>query len=484
MQRSFQVLLCLALICTVQRVVLSDILPVLPDSYASYDSSTVDEDFELPEYEPSKGNLKNREIFKQLRFGLFIHWGVYSLLGRGEWVMHHDKIPIQSYKLLAPQFNPVLFNATEWVQTAISAGMRYITFTAKHHDGFCMWHTKQTNWNIVDATPFKTDVLRELAKATSAANMPLFVYYSPLDWSHPDYYPRGMTGRTSGRPESGNWSNYLAYMHRQLEEILTGYGPIAGIWLDGWWDQPSHEHWRTEETYQLIHRLQPDALIGNNHHRSPFWGEDLQLFEKDAPGENTAGYAHSSMTVDARLPLETCDTIHANGAWGYTHDHTPRPIDWIVRSLVRAAGYGGNLLLNLGPQPDGQLQTEYVTTLEHVGAWLATAGEAVYGTRAGPTPVEHWGASTHTRDAVYVHVLEWPGDETEMRVHIPALDPARVWDMAALSCLSPLCDLSPDDLRVLAGAEGGSVLVIDEAARDAYDTIVRLRLRHPASDEL
>ena len=271
------------------------VLPEVPDAAGGDIGS--DGWWDLPEYQASEGNFAQRRWFQEARLGMFIHWGIYANLGRGEWVLHNDKILLSDYSSLAPRFNPVFFNATDWVLLAKNAGMRYITITAKHHDGFCLFHTKQTKWNIVDQGGYGKDIIRELALACKEHGIRLGLYYSPLDWSHPDYYPRGFTGTHTGRTEAGNWSAYLDYMNRQIHELITGYGDVLTIWLDGWWDLPSNDRWRTHETYQMIHRLNPNVLIGNNHHRTPFWGEDIQIFEKDAPGENTKGYANSSSVL-------------------------------------------------------------------------------------------------------------------------------------------------------------------------------------------
>ena len=240
-------------------------------------------------YQPSEANLKAREWFQNARFGMFIHWGVYSVLGDGEWGMNNRKMTVAEYEKLPPEFNPTEYNPTEWVALAKAAGMKYITITSKHHDGFAMFGTKQNQWNIVDATPYKKDVLKALADECHRQGIKLFFYHSELDWHSPDYYPRGRTGQTAGRPDSGDFNRYLDFMDNQLRELLTNYGDIAGIWFDGWWDKPTAD-WRLQQTYSLIHSLQPAALVGNNHHRKPFDGEDFQMFEKDLPGQNTAGF--------------------------------------------------------------------------------------------------------------------------------------------------------------------------------------------------
>ncbi|HWB95764.1 MAG TPA: alpha-L-fucosidase, partial [Bryobacteraceae bacterium] len=269
-----------------------------------------------PPYQPTEANLKARQWFQDARFGMFIHWGVYSVLGDGEWVMNQRKMPISEYEKLAPQFNPTEFRAAEWVGLAKAAGMKYITITSKHHDGFAMWATQQTKWNIVDATPYHKDPLKMLADECHRQGIKLFFYHSQLDWHHPDYYPRGRTGQTSGRPESGDFNRYLDFMDAQLKELLTGYGEIGGIWFDGMWDKPDAD-WRLARTYGLIHSLQPAAMVGSNHHLKPFDGEDFQMFEKDLPGGKTAEF--NAKSEIGKLPLETCDTI--NLAWGYnSHD--------------------------------------------------------------------------------------------------------------------------------------------------------------------
>ncbi len=358
------------------------------------------------QYQPTAANLEARRWFQDAKFGLFIHWGVYSVLGDGEWVMNNQKIPISEYEKLPPQFNPTRYDPAEWVRLAKEAGMRYITITSKHHDGFAMWDSKVSDYDIVDRTPYKKDVLKMLADECHKQGIKLFFYHSHLDWHHPDYYPRGRTGLTAGRPESGDWYRYLDYMDAQIRELLTGYGPIGGIWFDGWWDKPKAD-WRLQKTYQLIHSLQPAALVGNNHHQPPFEGEDFQMFEKDLPGQNTAGFNAESKV--GSLPLETCETI--NRAWGYNKSDTRyKSTRELIHYLVRAAGHNANFLLNVGPRPDGTIQPEFVQRLREMGVWLRTNGESIYGTRQGPLPPRDWGVSTQKGDKVYLHILKLEDD--------------------------------------------------------------------------
>jgi alpha-L-fucosidase len=347
--------------------------------------------------------LEARQWFRDARFGMFVHWGVYSQLGQGEWVMQNREIPVPTYEWLATTFNPVKFDARAWVSLAKDAGAKYITITSRHHDGFSMFHTAATKYNIVDWTPFKRDPMKELADECHRQGLKLFFYYSQLDWHNPDYWPRGRTGLKTGRPEQGSWPRYLDFMDSQLTELLTQYGSIGGIWFDGMWDKPDAD-WRLAKTYALIHRLQPSALIVPNHHQAPLPGEDVQTFEQDLPGANTAGF--NTREIGA-LPLETSLTM--NASWGFDiTDHRFKSERELIGYLVRAAGNDANLLLNIGPRPDGTIQPEAVERLREMGLWLKKYGTSVYGTRGGPIAPRDWGVTTQRGDTVFVHILDWP----------------------------------------------------------------------------
>jgi len=365
-------------------------------------------------YQPTAGNLAARKEFRDDRFGVFIHWGIYSVLGDGEWVMNQRKMTVDEYEPLAKQFNPTKFDAAEWVTLFKNAGAKYITITSKHHDGFAMWDSEVSDYNIVDATPYGKDVLKQLADECAKQDMKLFFYHSHLDWHHADYFPRGRTGNHSGRPESGDFDRYLDFMDAQLAELLSGdYGEVAGIWFDGWWDQKEKQEaepgyttkvdWRLRQTYDLIHRLQPASLVGNNHHVAPFQGEDFQMFERDLPGENTSGFSKDAKI--GTLPLETCDTT--NGSWGYKKsDRNFKSAKQLVHYLVNAAGRDANLLLNVGPLPDGTIDPESAKRLERMGDWLKAHEPTIRGTRGGPTAPQAWGVATHTAEHIYLHILD------------------------------------------------------------------------------
>lgn len=352
-------------------------------------------------YTPAPENLKARDWFQDAKFGLFVHWGVYSVLQDGEWVMNNQKIDKKTYEKLPAFFNPIAYDPKEWVSMVKAAGMKYITITTKHHDGFAMYGTKQSDWNIVDRTPYKKDVLKMLAEECQKQGIKLFFYHSHLDWYSNDYYPRGGTGGASGRPNSGDFNKYLDFMDAQLTELLTNYGPIAGIWFDGWWDKKEAD-WRLQKTYALIHKLQPQCLVGNNHHQAPKEGEDFQMFEKDLPGKNTTGFGAESKI--GNLPLETCETM--NNSWGFNlQDSKYKSTKNLVQYLVKAAGNNANFLLNVGPMPNGKIQPEFVKTLGEVGKWIDKNGETIYNTRGGVVPQKTWGVTTQKGNTLYIHVL-------------------------------------------------------------------------------
>ncbi len=409
--------------------------------------------------QPAPDNLAARKWFQDAKFGMFIHWGVYSVLEDGEWVMQIRKIPITEYEKLPPRFDPEKFNAAEWVALAKAAGMKYITITSKHHDGFAMFDSQVSDWTIVKRTPWKKDPLKMLADECHKQGIHLSFYYSQLDWHNPDYFPRGRTGQSAGRPESGDWNKYLDYQDAQLRELLTRYGEIGGIWFDGWWDKPDAD-WRLDRTYKLIHSLQPQTLVGNNHHQLPKPGEDIQMFEKDLPGKNTAGFNAESKI--GTLPLETAETI--NTAWGYNaSDHNFKSTRDLVQYLVRAAGNNANFLLNIGPRPDGTIQPEFVERLQQMGQWLNQYGESIYETRGGPIAPHPWGVSTQKGNKVYVHILDWP----DPVLLLPAL-PKEVASAYTLK------DRSKVDT---AKNEYGLLLKLPDRAADDYDTVVVLELK-------
>lgn len=411
-------------------------------------------------YVPSGGNLQAREAFRDAKFGIFLHWGLYSMLGTGEWTMSSRDINYLEYAKLANAFYPHDFDAEEWVSAIKRSGAGYICFTTRHHDGFSMWDTARTDYNIVDATPYGRDVVKALSEECRRQGVGLHFYYSLIDWYRDDC-PRGRTGLGTGRPGTSiDYGHYYDFMKGQLTELLTGYGPVGAIWFDGVWDQDRNPDfdWKLRGLYDHIHGLQPPCLVGNNHHLVPFEGEDIQIFERDLPGENTAGLSGQDVS---RLPLETCQTM--NGMWGYKiTDLDYKSTETLIQYLVRAAGRDANLLLNIGPQPDGNLPAVAVERLREMGEWLGRYGESIYGTRGGDIPPHDWGVTTRKGDSLYVHILDLQDDA----LYLP-LD-AKV---ASAVCLN---DGSRIRYDVIKGK--GIVLHVGDIPQD-IDRIVKLVIR-------
>lgn len=359
-------------------------------------------------YKPTKENLQARETFQDNKFGIFIHWGLYSMLGQGEWVMHNRDIDHKEYEKLASAFNPVKFDADAWVKAIKNSGAKYICITSRHHDGFSLFHSAQSPYNVVDATPFGRDILKELADACHKYDIRLHFYYSHLDWGRDDYVPLGRTGHGTHRQLDGTWERYIDFMKGQLTELLTNYGPIGAIWFDGLWDRDEEEggmkpeRWDLYSQYELIHSLQPACLVANNHHIDIIPGEDIQIFERDIPGQNLYGYSEQAIS---RLPLETCQTM--NRTWGYNiTDSLYKSSKFLIQYLVRTAGKGANLLLNIGPQPNGELPAEALKRLNDMGEWMNKNGKTIYETRGGVVAPAEWGVTTQKDNILYVHVLE------------------------------------------------------------------------------
>ncbi len=366
-------------------------------------------------YTPSPENMKAREWFADAKLGLFIHWGPFSIPGDGEWVMNNRNITVKNYTRLMNFFNPIEFDAAKWVSMTKNAGMKYITLITRHHDGFSMWDTKYSEFNIMNS-PYKKDIVKMLADECHKQGIKLFLYYSLLDWRRDDYsYWTGNTGHGTGRTHQGRWEEYIQFMKNQLTELLTNYGEIGGIWFDGYWDQLDNDNhdnptprvdWHFREIYDLIHKLQPQCLVGNNHHITPLPGEDFQMFEKDLPGGNTTGFGGAAISA---LPMETCETI--NNSWGFNiTDTTYKPHEQLMQYLIKASGYGANFLLNIGPMPNGEIQPEFVERLLWMGNWLKLYGESIYDTKGGYIRPQAWGCLTQKEGKVFVHVLNKNAD--------------------------------------------------------------------------
>ncbi len=389
---------------------------------------------------------------------MFIHWGVYSLLGRGEWVQWNEQIPVEEYARLADRFKPDHFSAAAWAATAKSAGMKYMVLTSRHHDGFALFDDPGSEFTSVKGAAHR-DFVAEYVKAVREAGLLVGLYYSPLDWRFPGYILPDIQLKSA--------EAMRAQYHRQMNELLTHYGPLDILWFDGgetdwlsfggqfdgasWKKRSAAQHyrgrfdWQHKEVYDAIRRLQPQAVI-NNRIDAP---ADFHSREGDrALGE-----------FDDEHPWELCTTLA--GAWGWQPEAKVKSLETCIQLLVGAAGRDGNLLLNVGPRPDGEIEPAQVERLKEIGAWLAKNGETIYGTRGGPWKPTSALASTRKGATVFLHLLR----ENEGHVELPAL---------------------PRKIRSAALRGGGAVkfeqgsgelqLTFDRNAIDPIDTIIQLEL--------
>ena len=383
--------------------------------------------------------------WREARFGLFIHWGPVSLKGTEiGWSRGGERrgtggtgdIPLEVYDNLYREFNPVEFDAREWVQIALNAGMTYLVFTSKHHDGFCMFDSALTEYKITNS-PFQRDVVRELADACHEAGLKVGWYYSPPDWHHPDY-------------RTANHARYIEYLHGQLRELCTNYGKIDILWFDGLGG--TAEDWDAEKLVTMIRELQPGIVINDR----------AGLPEDHATPEQRVG------AFNRNRRWETCMTIC--NQWAWKPDDTMKTLDKCIDVLVRTAGGDGNLLFNVGPMPDGRIEPRQVDRLAEMGAWLGQFGETIYGTRGGPYMPSAWGASTCKNSRVYLHVLDW-NQVKDGRIELPPL-PRAIIRHELLTGGAVELENTPEAL----------ILHFDASARVEPDTILALEVEGNAED--
>lgn len=352
--------------------------------------------------QPPLSDQERLEWFKNDKFGLFIHWGPYSVIGRHEWARHRFQIPQAEYDTYARQFNPVNFNAEEWVKIAKNAGTRYIVITSKHHDGFAIWRSKASDYDM-EITPYAGDPLKDLAAAAKKENMRLGFYHSIMDWHHPLYRPK-RTWESKTPEAGGDKGRYVDFMKDQIRELLTGYGDVAMMWFDGEWEHTLRDLKRDDEVYDFIRSLQPNTLINDRlYERKPGNKADFGTPEQFVPS--------TGVTDPSGKPVlwESCVTINTD-SWGYNKYETDFKTDRdLIRMLVEVVSKGGNLLLNVGPTPDGRIQPEFQTRLAAMGRWLKTNGEAIYGTTASPfARLPFFGRATVKNNELFLHVFGWP----------------------------------------------------------------------------
>lgn len=389
---------------------------------------------------------KRLSWWREARFGMFVHWGPVSLKGTeigwsrgGERRGRQDigEIPADIYDNLYKQFNPVKFDAEAWVRLAQDAGMKYLVFTTKHHDGFVNFDSKLTDYKITSPeSPFGRDIVAELSEACHRAGMRLGFYYSPPDWYHPDY-------RTE------NHARYIAYLHGQLGELCRNYGKVDLIWFDGLGG--TAEDWDSERLFGLIRRLQPEVIINN---RGGLPGD------YDTPEQRIGEFR-----LDR--PWETCMTLGRQ--WSWRPDDEIKSLKECIQTLVRTVSGDGNFLFNVGPMPDGRIEARQARRLREMGQWLKRHGESIYGTRGGPFKPTPWCTSTRKGNVIYLHILEWP--ENSERITLPPIDRGVVSSSL----------LTGGEVKVETGSSGISVTV-PEPHRQEIDTIVALQLDGPAEN--
>jgi alpha-L-fucosidase len=414
--------------------------------------------------------------WREARFGLFIHWGLYAVpagewggrTDHGEWIRDTARIPLEQYEGLRARFNPVKFDARAWARLARAAGMRYIVVTSKHHDGFCLFDSAETDWDVM-STPFGRDILRELAAACRDEGLAVCWYYSIMDWHHPDYTPR-RPWEAASRPEPPDagaaMDRYVSYMRRQLRELLTNYGPIGVLWFDGQWEG-TWTHERGADLDDYVRSIQPSIIVNNRVDkgggahgmtRGAEYRGDFGTPEQEIPPTGLPG-----------VDWETCMTM--NDHWGYNrHDTNYKSVADLLRKLADIASKGGNFLLNVGPTAEGEIPPQSVERLEGIGAWMAVNGESIHGTLAGPFPSLAWGRCTQRAapgggTRLYLHVFEWPPDG---RLVVPGIfnDPRRAWMLA-----------DPSATGLAVEREGDSLVVaLPPAAPDAVNSVVVLEV--------
>ena len=350
------------------------------------------------------------------RFGLFVHWGLYAIPGRGEWVMSQEHIPAAEYEKLAGQFQPGDYDPARWARMAKKAGMRYAVLTAKHHDGFCLFDSKLTDYTSMTACG--RDLVREFLDAFRAEGLKVGLYYSILDWHHPDYpkfhdanHP--MRGNEAYRDERIDFDRYLRYMHGQVRELVTNYGRLDLLWFDFSYGEMRGEKWRATELVSMVRAHQPHVLIDNRLEAS---GEGFGSIVTESPTAYAGDFASPEQLIPPEgvrnvrgepVPWELCTTINNN--WGYVPGDTCyKDAPMLIRKLVECVSKGGNMILNVGPDPEGRVDERSVRVLEQMGQWMEKNGESIYGCDSAGIPKPEWGRYTRRGNTLYAHVFEQP----------------------------------------------------------------------------
>lgn len=353
--------------------------------------------------------------WREARLGMFIHWGLYAIpagewkgaKGHGEWIRETAQIPLEEYLPFKDQFNPVKFDANAWVKTAKDAGMKYIVITTKHHDGFALFDSKVSEWDVM-STPFQRDIMRELAEACRKEGIRLGWYHSIMDWHHPDYLPRrGWEEKV--RPATGaKFTRFVEHLRSQVTELLTNYGPVDVMWFDGEWESTWNDAWG-KPLYELCRTLQPKTIVNNRVSNSRAGSMEAAGMDEGAVGDFSTPEQHIPATGLPGVDWETCMTM--NDHWGWNkNDKNWKSAEQLIRNIVDIASKGGNYLLNIGPTAEGEFPPESVERLAAIGRWMKANGESIYETSASVFEDLPWGRSTTRGDTLYLHPFIWPTD--------------------------------------------------------------------------
>ncbi|MGN0855465.1 MAG: alpha-L-fucosidase [Kiritimatiellia bacterium] len=419
------------------------------------------------DYRPEQWNLDARRKFAEQRFGIFIHWGLYANYAQGEWYLQTARLDEKAYARMADGFYPSKFDADEWVRVFKDAGAKYVTITSRHHDGFSLWPTKADDGYNIANTPFKRDILGELSAACAKAGLQLNFYYSLMDWHRTDY-PAGRVARAVLGDQKGDYRSYKKFMMAQIAELIDAYHP-GNIWFDGEWEHATHRpdgtwertlDWEFDDIYDLIHAKK--TLVANNNHQPIRPKEDLQLFERDLPGDNAdAGFSKHQPVVRDR-PLEQCDVIQ-KGVWGYRIGQKDfRTPEDIVAMVARAASKGSNLLMNIGPDGSGRLPARAVEVMAEVGKWFAQNGESIYATDGCGIGQGKDIVSTRRGGTLYLHFLKPGMDEITFKLD---------GEIASAKYLAGGADAK------VATADGKATVSIDRPGDAQGDIVVKIELK-------
>jgi len=350
--------------------------------------------------------------FSESRFGMFIHWGIYAIPARGEWVKTNEKMTNEQYQKYFDTFNPIHYDAKEWAKLAREAGMKYAVLTAKHHDGFCLFDSQYTDYKAAN-TPAGRDLIREYVDAFRAEGIKVGLYYSLLDWHHPDYPHYGdkihpMRENEAFKNAAHNFDTYTTYMHNQVRELLTNYGKIDIMWFDFSYDEMSGEKWKATELVRMMRSLHPDIIIDNRLCASGAENNNEELTEISGDFDSPEQIIPSACLTDREgreVPWEACMTLNDN--WGYNaHDKAYKSPKTVVRTLVECISKSGNMLINVGPTAKGEIPKESAAILQEVGTWMHENSDSIYGAKKAAFDKPEWGYYTQKGNKLYAHIFE------------------------------------------------------------------------------